>query len=882
MSFLFIISIITLLVLYDKYKQLKRENDILRKNASQQKSSLSFCPKCGENLLQYSVPTINNHINTPINTNVTSQPIVLQNKVNKEITKLTSQEQKNNMILITGAILIVLSAIIFLLSTWSSTGNITKTLIIFLMLIIFFIISRISEKVFHLKQTSEVFFYITLCYLPIALLSISLFGLFGHYLSIFGSGRFIYFSIAYLTISLIYMYVEKTHKTILLKIFKESFLFLTITFASLAIKDILSITSPYIYSFSILIYTIIREYISIKTNNKEQNIILFTMLLILTTHRILLLNTICKINNYIPITFPIYITLILFNTYIYFKYIINKPNIYNYIYPITTIIIFTTTSNLSILNLSLITKEIIVLLSIILISTYDLILHKSIKIQTIIPITLTTILLCLNSYQELSLSPIIILTIYLLLSIINYLVNNKYKDILSYLITIPIILLSISVYKELDLSLSFLLIIPTIFLSIIYFIPNIEDNLKKSTYIIGLISLLLETLYITIKDITYLNNIIILINAIILFLLYIKNNKENNKLISYTLFTLSLLFLLENIGIEDSLTYGISISTISITIIESIINRLETKNTYIYIIISSIISMFILNIDLSILKTFILFLLNISLIIYNIYKLKNNNIYYLLSLSLIPSIYLSDIFIINNLNIMIFISIIIISITTYISYLHNKLNQFTYISYTYILLSIIFLDLNKYIDLGMILIPSIIHILSTNNKTKDIFKFLTYTSLLFIIRNIFDDLNFLSITTINIGSILLYIILLTRTIISKYFNEYKFIEYFSLTIINIIAIFNYTNELDGIIYVSLLIALIIIGYTYKYGPIFLTSLIFVILNAIILTREFWLSIPWWIYVLGIGIILVTFAIRNEAHNNESKHKLEEIKKSLDL
>ena len=48
----------------------------------------------------------------------------------------------------------------------------------------------------------------------------------------------------------------------------------------------------------------------------------------------------------------------------------------------------------------------------------------------------------------------------------------------------------------------------------------------------------------------------------------------------------------------------------------------------------------------------------------------------------------------------------------------------------------------------------------------------------------------------------------------------------------------------------------------KYGAIFIVSILAILVNAILLTREFWLSIPWWIYLLLVGGILIGFAIKN--------------------
>lgn len=91
--------------------------------------------------------------------------------------------------------------------------------------------------------------------------------------------------------------------------------------------------------------------------------------------------------------------------------------------------------------------------------------------------------------------------------------------------------------------------------------------------------------------------------------------------------------------------------------------------------------------------------------------------------------------------------------------------------------------------------------------------------------------------------------------------------------------------MDGIIYVMFLTLLVIISYIYKLGPIFLICLIFILLNVFILTKTFWFSIPWWLYILLVGSILVGFAIYNEIRekkDNNVKNKIKNIKNDLNL
>ena len=90
--------------------------------------------------------------------------------------------------------------------------------------------------------------------------------------------------------------------------------------------------------------------------------------------------------------------------------------------------------------------------------------------------------------------------------------------------------------------------------------------------------------------------------------------------------------------------------------------------------------------------------------------------------------------------------------------------------------------------------------------------------------------------------------------------------------------------MDGMLFVFIMLVVVIISYMLKYGPIFLTSLLAILLNVFILTRVFWLNIPWWIYILVIGIVLVVFAIRNETKekNNNTKEKIDDFKNKFNL
>ena len=123
-------------------------------------------------------------------------------------------------------------------------------------------------------------------------------------------------------------------------------------------------------------------------------------------------------------------------------------------------------------------------------------------------------------------------------------------------------------------------------------------------------------------------------------------------------------------------------------------------------------------------------------------------------------------------------------------------------------------------------------------------------------------------------------ILFTKTIINKYTENTDNLEYILFSLIYLTALGSYSSEKDGMIYVLSLVAILIYSYNKKYGAIFVVTTLGIILNALALTREFWLSIPWWIYLLLIGTILIGFAIKNESNENKEKITIAKVVKKI--
>lgn len=118
--------------------------------------------------------------------------------------KPESNDGKNIIIVAIGAIFVVLSSIALLLSTWSVMPEFVKTVIMLIAIAFFYGCSKASDKYIDNKLIANIFFYITMAYIPVCLFSISAFGLIGDYLSLRGAGRYLYFTAISIIVSLIY------------------------------------------------------------------------------------------------------------------------------------------------------------------------------------------------------------------------------------------------------------------------------------------------------------------------------------------------------------------------------------------------------------------------------------------------------------------------------------------------------------------------------------------------------------------------------------------------------------------------------------------------------------------------------------------------------
>ena len=866
-----IILIVSVIILIIENDRKSKEIYYLRKQIENKNNNINFCPKCKYNFNEENKKPIVQEEKT---IQKEEKTIPANSNIIAEYKKHENTEIKNSWILITGAILIVLSAIVFLTATWNITHSFIKTIVIILMFIVFEGVSKIAKEK-KLKQTSITFHYIALAYIPIMFLSVFFLGYLGEILRLSKTIRDIYLTFCSAALTIIYYYnYKKDNSTILSSASIISSVLTIICLTSTFKSDIrYHIISLIIYILIIGILYLKDIFIFNKKTHKTTIETLFYVIFILMIKNNIELIIDSKI-NYLNSIIPILFTTI---TYIFINKIKNDKQNYNAIYPILIII---SAINMTFLFETYIIKQIILLTSILIINFINLFLNEKIENITLIESLIAMVLLHINSTfsEELFLIPNYMITITeTMLLWIAYIYNSN-KEELAKISTVGILLsiINIILSNNLDLILLGISAISLIIVSSFIKIKDIKDSFKN----IGIIAFILFSL-------SYYNNSIylILLYATFIITTFIQGYKEENiikKIISYIYLNPLILWTMHYFNASsDIYLLCTPLSAITITMLEIALPKLKTEKNNIYIIINYLIAIIILaTVNHTIFNFIYLILVNV---LYIVYLNNKKEIYYYIIPLLSPIQYLhSNILIINNINYMYALSTILILLTLYLCY--KKKNEVIYfIFYIYSISHFIAFNDIKYYRIILLIIGTIIIYLSAN-RAKDLFKMIIYLLSYYLLNTIFIDLNYQKIAFIKYGTILLFITIIIRDIIKKYTPDYKALIYIGYIFTNLAAFTNYSSEQDGILFVFLLTLFVLIAYTYKFGPEFIISIIFILLNVLVLTRTFWINIPWYLYILLVGSILIGFAIKNEASENKiyNKEKLKEFKKHLDL
>ena len=788
-----------------------------------------------------------------------------ENISNEFVVEPKKEINRNNLILITGSIFIVLAAFLFITSTWNVLPNIIKTLILFLMIFVFLGISYFAGEKLKIEKTSKAFFYIAMIYIPIVFYSVAYLGLLGNYF-MDGKGLSLYLSITSAITAIIYVVYSKKEE----KLLYANYLFQIIAVVNFGIflnrgYEIIYLLLTF-YNLAILIKNVYSKKESI--SNKLENILIIFLSIIIT------LNVAGRIFAIqMPGEFSISIELIL-SILLLLGVTFYRGKETSYIHGLSSLLcIVGVASVVTKINLPLPVQEILILLTLIAVYLRSEFYQKNSPTLDWIIIIITLVTLFLAAIQNTIWVPILIIITAIILNFYRY-IKVKW-DIHIALIIWLIALFYILIINAFDLGYYEFILFLTISEIITYLVIKNTKNeaLHKIIEINTNIIILPNLIYFAITDVINGQNTVFLIPLVIMITSYL-NYKEKKKSYNLLITYISSAILLKTINNLWMIVPYRYISFIIVTIILLIIKllrkeKLKEEPVFIIQYIISLIPILFIEKGLNFLLAIISIIL---MLIYNEKYQHNKKIEYTSLIFLTLFLYIEKVTILGiTINPIIGLIAIIYWMTK--SYLSEERLTTDWLALTYIILDYIMYPLNQYFTIILLMVWSLANF-DSKKKYHNFIKTVLYVNGLWLYNAIIHDTNLENITLLNLFGYFTTLYLFTRTILCEKYHELATgLEWGITIILCLIAIVIYQNELDGILFVSFLILMMAVSYLKKIEPTFYISLVFIIINAFLLTRTFWFSLPWWLYLLIIGFVLILFATNNELQTSVKRQKI---------
>ena len=810
-----------------------------------------------------------------------------------------------------GVFLIILASIIFATSTWKLYSNFIKVLILGGETLLFFVLGILLKYVFKVKKTGNALTLISTILLPTTFLCAGYFNLFGNLFSLTGKYSTLFLSVTFLMealVTLIRKNIIKSNKYLfsLICFFAGIFLLIYGIIKNVCLTFVIT-------SFILMLINIFKN--KIFNNLKEFNIfnilvsIIFTFAYFYFSFDQLFSNNLLLEKLY----------LVFFIISLSLNFIISRPkdnevlNIFSVLYETMLVIWFVMFSK------NLLTSSFAFVISgLISYIVYYISNNNYVKTTSVIVSYIQGFLgiFIICFVKECVIMAPIISFIYIVLTFIGSLNKDKLKIINIIFEPIYLIMLAIGILiqpfiikniKAIDviMVINACLIIATI-------VSTIRKNKVKNCYLIILIiGLFIQSLCSYFSSVMYFVTAFIMYLLLIIYSLMSKDEFSKNLLDALCILSLSSVL----IGLNKYTLISSLITTI-LLIIFAILNKTNNKK-YLYLSLVSIpIIMIISNLSFnySIKKDLSMIILIPSLLILTrkfLNALKENDKIVLefifisaLALSItspsIMFIYLILLYVVALLlkkeytlssktyfNYLIFFSII-----SFLNVSADKLDNLymigiiTLLVINQILFRILYEKRNIIFEafhsiISLVLIICLINNLGFNNFISSIISIILfiilyliyadermkYTVISFIIYPLNLLLKTIDVNVIkDILSLFIYMIPITL-LLRKVFNVEEdvsnIIEGVILSLMFVMFIFNINLQV-GLTLGIISVLSIIIGLVFKYKSYNITGYVTLVLTVIIQTFELWGKMPWWVYLLITGIILVVLAALRES------------------
>ncbi len=242
------------------------------------------------------------------------------------------------------------------------------------------------------------------------------------------------------------------------------------------------------------------------------------------------------------------------------------------------------------------------------------------------------------------------------------------------------------------------------------------------------------------------------------------------------------------------------------------------------------------------------------------------------ALLIIPMLTSLSLFNINNNLITVILSYVLISIYTIMSLLHKKVNIYSIASLLAIIMAGMVFNYKNYIFFSILLVWSIVHFIINAKDNNYLYKTVGIIGSLglYISCLKYFDIEFISLQLIGY-----YVAVMAMTVfvLKAIKGEFDiFMGCFGFAIISLVGFFIIDTVTDAVIIMGFLFLVSLISFIKKWRHYLYESLIIMIINILYLTIEFWAQIPWYFYILVIGMGLIIFAMFDEKIKQKKENK----------
>lgn len=420
-------------------------------------------------------------------------------------------------------------------------------------------------------------------------------------------------------------------------------------------------------------------------------------------------------------------------------------------------------------------------------------------------------------------------------------------------------LLSIRIIENVEISHHFLYLLSLIPILGLTKVVSTENMKKNIIRVVGILTVIL-TAAATLspeKSIYYLLTYII--GCIISFLMYMLNKKSFYKLWSYLSFSAIFFTICYITDIEGVSKYILLAVSIFVYALEIVFDKLKDKSSGMFIIGCLCGEVYALH------SGFYMIIPLVLMVIYLLLEKSTEDM-------IIPMIYSYALFTIENETLIAIVFGSLSVIYTLLSVFKEKFNKYTIFSLATIIILCFYLELNAYILWGATLVWGVLHCLLKKQDNKEVYQTAVIFSLFGLYSKSLIDLDSSLYSNVALG-IVLVSISMTKGVLKKANNILTgVIECIIIGLLTLVGAFLIKEPLDGVIYLGILLVLSILAYTKNWKFYLYSSIVSLIFGILVLTFEYWKEIPWYVYILFIGLALIVFAMFDEKRKQNKRIK----------